>query len=164
MIRLSLVLGFLLSTPLLAQTYNTTCTLYPGAAYCTTTTTGSYSSQVAVQQQQQYDAGYAIGAGIGNGIARKMFPEWRRRYCSKHPEQPFYYDQEISGTCPTLDQLVHEGAAEFHAKHPDAVKSPEHAQAIDKYIFDNKLPAWEPKSYAKAAEATDPTKQKKEKS
>ena len=155
------IAGFLPAATLTAQaqTYNTSCTLYPNAAYCTTVKSGGGTAATAEAQRQQYEAGQAIGSGLGMAIFRAHFPGWRRKHCSQHPEQPFYYGNargdSITGTCPTLDKLANEAAAEFRAKHPDAVHSPEHAQAIDKYIADNKLPAWEPKSYEKAAKETE---------
>lgn len=149
----------LLSSPLIAQTYNTSCVLYPSAAYCTTSTSDGGTAMASAERQQQYDAGYAVGRNVGMGIARKMFPGWRRKYCSQHPEQPFYYNEEISGSCPTLEHLAYEAAYEFRAKHGDQIKSAEHAQAIVTYIQTNNLPDWEPKSYQKAAKATDPAKQ-----
>lgn len=156
---------FLFAIPLCAQTYNTSCVLYPNAAYCTTTTSNGGSSIATAERQQQYQAGQAVGSAIGMGIYRKMFPGWRRKYCSTHPEQPFYYGNSrgdsITGTCPSLDQLTYEAAAEFHAKHPDSVKSADHAQAIVAFIADHKMATWEPKSYEKAAKATDPDNQKK---
>jgi len=127
-----------------AQTINTTCTLYPGAAYCTSTASDGGAAAAAQARQQQYETGQAIGSGIGMAIYRAHFPGWRRNYCSKHPGQPFNYGNargdSITGTCPTLNGLANEAAAEFLAKHPGAVRSPEHAGAIDKYIADNQLP------------------------
>jgi hypothetical protein len=160
MFKEKLFLGFLyLSMPLLAQTYNTSCTLYPNAAYCTTTRANGGSASTAEAQRQQYETGQAVGSGVGMAIFRAHFPGWRRKHCSQHPEQPFDYrnarGDSITGTCPTLNQLANEAAQEFRGKHPYAVKSPEQAQAMDKYIADNKLSPWEPKSYEKAAEATD---------
>jgi len=139
----------------LPQTINTTCTLYPGAAYCTSTVNdGAAAAQV---RQQQYEAGQAIGSGIGMAIFRSHFPGWRRKHCFKHPGQPFYYGNargdSITGTCPTLNELANEAAGEFLAKHPGAVKSREHAVAIDTYLAEHQLPAWEPKSYDKAVKA-----------
>src|SRR5215472_8207577 len=136
-----------------AQTIKTTCTLYPGAAYCTSTATdgGTAAPQA---RQQQYETGQAIGSGIGMAIYRAHFPGWRRNYCSKHPGQPFNYGNargdSITGTCQTLNGLANEAAAEFLAKHPGAARSPEHAGAIDENIADHQLPAWESKSYEKA--------------
>ena len=138
-----------------AQTINTSCTLYPGAAYCTSTGGGAAAATQA--RQQQYEAGQAIGSGIGMAIFRAHFPGWRRKHCSTHPSQPFYYGNadgdSITGTCPTLQGLANEAASEFVGKHPNAVTSTEHALAIDKYIADNRLPDWEPKSYEKAFKA-----------
>jgi hypothetical protein len=155
----------ILSGTLYAQTYSTTCTLYPGAAACTTTTAGGEANKTA--EKQQYDAGEKVGSGIGMAIFRAHFPGWRRKYCSRHPEQPYDYrnaaGDSITGTCPTLNQLANEAAGEFRGKHPYAVQSPEHAQAMDKYIFDNKLSPWEPKSYEKAAAATAPKNEESKK-
>jgi hypothetical protein len=138
-----------------AQTINTSCTLYPNAAYCTTTSTGAVQAE---QQRETYETGQAIGNSIGMAIFQAHFPGWRRKYCSKHPDQPFYYGNakgdSITGTCPGFQGLANEAAAEFVAKHPGAVKSTEHATAIEKYLTDNRLPFWEPKSYDKAAQAT----------
>jgi hypothetical protein len=90
-------------------------------------------------------------------IFRAHFPGWRRGFCSKHPSQPFYYGNargdSITGTCPTLNGLANEAAAEFLVKHPGSVRTPEHAAAIDKYISENHLAAWEPRSYEKALKA-----------
>ncbi|MGA2000805.1 MAG: hypothetical protein ABSG52_12480 [Terriglobales bacterium] len=137
------------------QTINTTCTLYPTAAYCTSTSSGA---SIAEAQRQQYEAGQAIGTGIGMAIFRAHFPGWRRKHCAKHPGQPFYYGNargdSITGTCPSLQGLSNEAAAEFVGKHRQDVKSMGHAAAIDKYIANNNLPAWEPKSYEKAAKGT----------
>jgi len=160
-------LVIILSGTLYAQTYNTSCTLYPGAAVCTTTTADGGANKAAAERQQQYDAGEKVGAGIGMGIFRAHFPGWRRKYCSQHPEQPYDYrnarGDSITGTCPTLNQLANEAAGEFRGKHPYAVQSPEHAQAMDKYIADNKLSPWEPKSYEKAAAATAPKNEESKK-
>jgi hypothetical protein len=49
--------------------------------------------------------------------------------------------------------LANEAAAAFVGKHPGTVTSTRQATAIDKYIADNKLPPWEPKSYEKANKA-----------
>lgn len=54
-----------------AQTINTSCTLYPTAAYCTST---SNWASVAEAQRQQYETGQAIGSGIGMAIFRAHFP------------------------------------------------------------------------------------------
>lgn len=136
------------------QTINTTCTLYPTTAYCTSTSSGA---SIAEAQRQQYEAGQAIGSGVGMAIFRAHFPGWRRKHCSTHPGQPFHYGNargdSITGTCPTLNGLANEAAAEFLAKHPGAVQSREHAAAIDNYIAENHLPTWEPKSFDKAAKA-----------
>ena len=145
-----------------AQTINTSCTLYPGAAYCTSTISDGGAAAAAQARQQQYEAGQAIGRGIGMAIFQAHFPGWRRKYCSTHPAQPFYYGNaagdSITGTCPTLQGLANEAAAEFVGKHRNAVTSSEQAVAIDKYIADNHLPDWQPKSYEKAAKAiTVPT-------
>src|SRR5579871_5848539 len=114
-----------------AQTINTSCTLYPGAAYCTST--GSDSRTAAVARQQQYETGQAIGNSIGMAIFRTHFPGWRRKYCSTHPSQPFYYGNatgdSITGTCPTLQGLSDEAAAEFVGKHPGMITSFEQAIA-----------------------------------
>ncbi len=138
-----------------AQTINTSCVLYPGAAYCTSTITDGGAAAAAQARQQQYETGQAIGSGIGMAIFRAHFPGWRRKHCSTHPGQPFYYGNadgdSITGTCPTLQGLANEAAAEFVGKHPSAVTSAEQAVAIDKYIADNHLPNWQPKSYEKAA-------------
>jgi hypothetical protein len=119
-----------------AQTINTTCTLYPGSAYCTSTTSDGGAAVAAQARQQQYEAGQAIGSGVGMAIFRAHFPGWRRKHCSTHPGQPFYYanarGDSITGTCPTLQGLANEAAAEFIAKHHDAVTSVEQATAIDK--------------------------------
>jgi hypothetical protein len=140
-----------------AQTINTTCTLYPGAAYCTSTANDGGAAATAQARQQQYETGQAIGSGIGMAIFRAHFPGWRRNHCSEHPGQPFYYGNargdSITGTCPTLNGLANEAAAEFLAKHPGAVQSREHAAAIDNYIAESQLPVWEPKSYEKAVKA-----------
>ena len=153
------IAGFLPAVTLPAQTYNTSCTLYPNAAYCTTVKADGGAASAAEAQRQQYETGQAIGSGMGMAIFRAHFPGWRRKHCSQHPEQPFDYrnarGDSITGTCPTLNQLANEAAQEFRGKHPYAVKSPEQAQAMDKYIADNKLSPWEPKSYEKAAEATE---------
>ena len=133
------------------QTINTTCTLYPGAAYCTSTANDGGAAAAAQAREQQYETGQAIGSGIGMAIFRAHFPGWRRKYCSKHPGQPFRYGNaqgdSIAGTCPTQNGLANEAAAEFLAKHPGAV------QSIDNYIAEKQLPAWEPKSYEKALKA-----------
>lgn len=160
MFKEKLFLAFLfLSMPILAQTYNTSCTLYPNTASCTTTKADGGAAANAEAQRQQYQTGQAIGSGMGMAIFRAHFPGWRRKHCSQHPEQPFDYrnaaGDSIKGTCPTLNQLANEAAQEFRGKHPYAVKSPEQAQAMDKYIVDNKLSPWEPKSYEKAAAATE---------
>ena len=140
-----------------AQTINTTCTLYPGVAYCTSTANDGGAAVAAQARQQQYETGQAIGSGIGMAIFRAHFPGWRRNYCSKHPGQPFYYGNaagdSITGNCPTLNGLANEAAAEFLAKHPGAVQSREHATAIDDYLAENHLPAWQAKSYEKALKA-----------
>jgi hypothetical protein len=139
-----------------AQTINTTCTLYPGAAYCTSTSSDG-GAAAAQARQQQYETGQAIGNSIGMAIFRAHFPGWRRKYCSTHPAQPFYYGNangdSITGTCPTLQGLANEAAGEFIGKHRSAVTSAEQAVAIDKYIADNHLPDWQPNSYEKAAKA-----------
>jgi hypothetical protein len=160
MFKETLFLGFLyLSMPLLAQTYNTSCTLYPNGASCTTVKADGGAAAAAEERKQQAEAGQAIGSGMGMAIFRAHFPGWRRKHCSQHPEQPFDYrnarGDSITGTCPTLNQLANEAAQEFRGKHPYAVKSPEQAQAMDKYIADNKLSPWEPKSYEKAAKETE---------
>jgi hypothetical protein len=138
-----------------AQTINTSCTLYPGAAYCTSADTGA---NIAQQRQQQYQTGQAVGSGIGMAIFRAHFPGWRRKYCAQHPEQPFHYGNargdSISGTCPSLQVLSKEAAAEFVGRHPGSVKSSQHANAIDSYIATNHLAPWDPKSYEKAAKET----------
>jgi hypothetical protein len=138
------------------QTINTTCTLYPSAAYCTSTV-NNQAAVVAEQQREQYAAGQAAGSAMGMAIYRAHFPGWRRKYCSKHPSQPFNYGNargdSITGTCPTLQGLSSEAAQEFVAKHPGSVRSPELAIAIDKYIADQGLPPWELKSYEKAQKA-----------
>lgn len=140
-----------------SQTINTTCTLYPGAAYCTSTTSDGGAAAAAQAREQQYEAGQAIGSGVGMAIFRAHFPGWRRKHCSTHPGQPFYYGNargdSIRGTCPTLQSLANEAAAEFIATHPGAVQSHEHAAALDNYIAEQQLPAWEPKSYEKALKA-----------
>ena len=96
-----------------AQTINTTCTLYPGAAYCTSTSSDG-GAAAAQARQQQYETGQAIGNSIGMAIFRAHFPGWRRKYCSTHPAQPFYYGNangdSITGTCPTLQGLANEAA------------------------------------------------------
>jgi hypothetical protein len=139
-----------------AQTINTSCTLYPGAAYCTSTSSDG-GAAAAQARQQQYETGQAIGNSIGMAIFRAHFPGWRRKYCSTHPAQPFYYGNangdSITGTCPTLQGLANEAAGEFIGKHRSAVTSAEQAVAVDKYIADNHLPDWQPKSYEKAAKA-----------
>jgi len=140
-----------------AQTINTTCTLYPGAAYCTSTANDGGAAAAAQAREQQYETGQAVGSGIGMAIFRAHFPGWRRNYCSKHPGQPFHYGNargdSITGTCPNENGLANEAAAEFLAKHPGAVQSREHAAAIDNYIAEKQLPAWEPKSYEKGLKA-----------
>jgi hypothetical protein len=128
-------------------TISTTCTLYPGAAYCTSTANDGGAAAAAQAREQQYETGQAIGSGIGMAIFRAHFPSWRRKYCSKHPGQLFYYGNasgdSITGTCPTQNGLANEAAAEFLAKHPGAVQSHEHAATIDNYIAEKQLPAWE---------------------
>ena len=137
-----------------AQTINTSCTLYPGAAYCTSTSSDG-GAAAAQARQQQYETGQAIGNSVGMAIFRSHFPGWRRKYCSTHPAQPFYYGNakgdSITGACPTLQGLANEAAGEFIGKYRSAVTSAEQAVAIDKYIADNHLPDWQPKSYEKAA-------------
>ncbi len=85
---LLMVLGF--STLTIARTINTTCTLYPGAAYCTSTTNDP-GLAAAQARQQQYETGQAIGGGVGMAIYRAHFPGWRRKFCSEHPGQPFHF-------------------------------------------------------------------------
>jgi hypothetical protein len=68
-----------------AQTINTTRTLYPGTAYCTSTANDVGAAAAAQAREQQYETGEAIGSGIGMAIFRAHFPDWRRNYCSKHP-------------------------------------------------------------------------------
>lgn len=145
-----------LAVPLLyAQTVSTSCALYPGAVYCTSI--GSDNSAATVARQQQYETGQAIGNSVGMAIFRAHFPGWRRKYCSAHPTLPFYYGNaagdSITGTCPTLQGLSNEAAAEFVAKHPGAVASPDQAVAVDKYIAENHLPPWQPTSYERAIKA-----------
>lgn len=167
MLKLTSALGFLFCLPLFAQTYNTSCVLYPTTAYCTTIQSDGGAAVAAAESQQQYQAGYAAGNSIGMAIFRAHFPGWRRKYCSTHPEQPFYYGNSqgdsITGTCPTLEVLAYQAASEFHAKHPTAIQSEEHAKATLAFIATNKLPDWEPKSYEKAAKATEPKPGKKKK-
>jgi hypothetical protein len=149
----------LLATPTMAQTINTTCSLYPTAVYCTSTDGGA--ALAAQERQQQYQAGYqagqAVGSGVGMAVFRAHFSGWRRKYCSRHPEQPFYYGNadgdSMTGTCPNLSGLANEPAAEFVAKHYGSITSAEKAAAIDKYVADNHLPPWEPKSFDKAFHA-----------
>src|ERR1019366_5307279 len=108
-----------------------------------------------VGRRQQYETGQAIGNSVGMAIFRAHFPGWRRKYCSTHPAQPFYYGNakgdSITGACPTLQGLANEAAGEFIGKYRSAVTSAEQAVAIDKYIADKHLPDWQPKSYEKAA-------------
>ena len=145
----------LLTAPVFGQ-INTTCTLYGNTAHCVSHDVGA---EIRQQQQAAYNAGYAIGSGIGTAIFRARFPGWRRKHCSQHPGQPFNYSNlrgdSITGTCPSLDGLANEAAGQFIGKHPGAVKSLQHAALIDKYIADNSLPPWEPKSYEKAAKTTE---------
>lgn len=140
-----------------AQTINTSCTLYPTAAFCTSTSGDGGAAAATVARQQQYETGQAAGEAVGMSIFRAYFPHWRRKYCSKHPDLPFYYSNgsgdSISGTCPSLQGLSNEAAAAFVSKHRNAVTSAEQAIAIDKYIAQNNLPPWEPKSYDKAYKA-----------
>lgn len=135
-----------------AQTINTTCTLYPNAAYCTSS--GTDSDAAAVAREQQYQTGQSVGNSIGMAIFRAHFPGWRVKYCSTHPNQPFYYGNasgdSITGTCPTLQGLSNEAAAAFIGKHPGAITSQEQAAALDKYVSENHLASWEPKSYEQA--------------
>ena len=56
-----------------AQTIHTTCTLYPGAAYCTSTSSDG-GAAAAQARQQQYETGQAIGNSIGMAIFRAHFP------------------------------------------------------------------------------------------
>jgi hypothetical protein len=131
--RVSCVLVVIASTVSGAQTVNTSCTLYPGAAYCTSTVSDGGAAAAAQARQQQYEAGQAIGSGIGMAIYRARFPGWRRGHCAKHPGQPFHYGNargdSINGTCPSIQGLANEAASEFVAKHPGAVKSAEQAAA-----------------------------------
>jgi hypothetical protein len=151
----NLIFILLLAATCQAQV-NTTCTLYGNTATCTSHDNGA---EIRRQQQAQYEAGNAAGSAVGMAIFRAHFPGWRKKYCSQHPSQPFYYGNargdSITGTCPSLDGLSNEAAQEFVGKHPGAVKSQAHAALIDRYIADNSLPPWESKSYEKAAKETE---------
>src|SRR2546425_13264794 len=78
------------------------CSLSGNTAYCTS---NDQRAQVAEQQREQYETGQQVGNAIGMAIFRAHFAGWRRKYCSKHPGQPFRYangrGDSISGTCPT---------------------------------------------------------------
>jgi hypothetical protein len=66
----------------------------------------------------------------------------------------FWKTFRLSPNFPTLNQLANEAAQEFRGKHPYAIKSPEQAQAMNKYIADNKLSPWEPKDHQRPLAAS----------
>lgn len=153
--RIASLLSFiiLLTVPCRAQV-TTTCSLYGNTAYCTSYDQGA---AIAEQQHEQYEAGQAVGRGIGMAIFRAHFPGWRRGYCSQHPGQPFNYSNasgnSITGTCPSQDVLANEAATEWMAKHLEYKPSDVNGRAMDGYIADNRIPRWEPKSYDQAFKA-----------
>jgi hypothetical protein len=65
--RVSCVLVVIASTVSGAQTVNTSCTLYPGAAYCTSTVSDGGAAAAAQARQQQYEAGQEYRLSPING-------------------------------------------------------------------------------------------------
>jgi len=134
-----------------AAQVTTSCSLYGNTAQCTSNDHGS----VAAEQQREADAtGQAIGRSIGLAIFRTHFPGWRRKYCSKHPAQPFVYanaaGDSISGTCPTTDGLANEVAAEWRGKHSDYQATPANGTAMVGYLIERRLSPLESRSYDQA--------------
>lgn len=143
--------AILLGTGTASAQVTTVCSLSGNTAYCTS---NDQSAQVAEQQREQYEAGEAIGRGIGSAIFRAHFPGWRRKYCSKHPGQPFVYSNaagdSISGTCPSAEGLANEVAGEWRAKHPSYEPNPANGQTMVAYIAEHHLSFFEAKSYDEA--------------
>ena len=143
----------LLSLPVSAQV-TSTCSLYGNTANCVSTDNGAVAAE---QQREAYATGQAIGSGIGMAIFRAHFPGWRRKYCSRHPNQPFYYGNaagdSITGTCPSQDAISNEVAAEWMARNQHYKPSEPNGKAMDIYIADNHLARWEPKTYKSAYKA-----------
>jgi hypothetical protein len=155
--------------PVSAQT-GPTCPLYGNSAQCSGYTYAAPQFQMTpaaavrpqttpeTQEQQNYETGQAAGSAFGRAMFYKLFPGWRRRYCSARPGEPFLYGNasgdQISGTCSSQNQLADEAATEWMAKHLQYRPSAENGAAMDKFIADNRLPRWEPKSYDKAFKGT----------
>jgi hypothetical protein len=146
----ALTAGIVAATVARAQV-TTVCSLYGSTAQCTSTDQGTW---IAEQQREQYETGQAIGRGIGMAIFRAHFPGWRRKYCSKHPSQPFVYanaaGDSITGTCPNAEGLANEVASEWVAKHPAYQPTPADAKTMTTYIGDHHLSFVEKKSYDQA--------------
>jgi hypothetical protein len=152
---LLLFLGFVVALFQMAQTVTaqvtTVCSLYGNTAQCTSYDNGSAAAE---QQQEAYQTGQAIGHSVGFAIFRAHFPGWRRKYCSKHPSQPFVYanaaGDSISGTCPTAEGLANEVAAEWCVKHADYRATPPNGQTMVAYIGEHHLSFFDSKSYDEA--------------
>jgi hypothetical protein len=129
----------------------TVCSLYGNTAYCTSNDQGA---RLAEQQREQYETGAAIGNASGMAVFRAHFPGWRRKYCSKHPNQPFVYanaaGDSITGTCPSIDGLANEVAAQWVSKHRDYQQSPENGKTMSSYLAGHRLSLFESKSYDEA--------------
>ncbi len=124
------------------------CTLYGNTAQCTSNDNGALAAE---RQREAYQTSQAIGQSIGMAIFRAHFPGWRRKYCSKHPTQPFVYanasGDSISGNCPNAEGLANEVAAGWVAKHHDYEPNAGNGRTIVGYISEHRLSFFEPKSY-----------------
>jgi hypothetical protein len=124
------------------------CTLNGNTAQCTSTDNGALAAE---RQREAYETGQALGQSIGMAIFRAHFPGWRRKYCSKHPSQPFVYanasGDSISGTCPNAEGLANEVAAGWIAKHHGYTPTPANGRTIIGYISEHHLSFFESKSY-----------------
>ena len=149
------VLWCVLTVGIVAETaitqVTTVCSLYGNTAYCSSNDQGA---RIAEQQREQYETGREIGNAIGMAVFRAHFPSWRRKYCSKHPGQPFVYanaaGDSITGTCPSADGLANEVAAEWVSKHPDYQQNSANGQAMVAFVAEHHLSLFQTKSYDEA--------------
>lgn len=129
---LSLVLGGLCSTCLLAQTTNTNCTTIGAQTNCSSSTQPDNSES----QREAYQTGQALGAGLGAIIARH---NQIKNYCKFHPGESWHTeDYSRSGTCrvakPPKDSKSVTAGAYFTPRSPEAQEWCAHQPAGMSYM------------------------------